>query len=269
MQEERKNIGEEHGVDRKIMTKKRFYKKDYETPWKRNNNIFDETSPKNKNTNTNERLPLSSILFYLSNSYQTSVHSTTTRHTQMKMPSHGESSSTSSHDSMHWSACYDDGCHTHRSDKEGSGYWPRQPRRQQPHRQVRKVRWGEPAPENEHNEAREWRTDLQQEMKKMAEEMGRLKEENRGLKKRVVLAEETARKAGIEARRRAYEKVELQIRIRRAMAEAEALVKDIDRDDEYAVAVGLPPNDKTPSESQTNGTNVGEQKEEENVTSEW
>ena len=55
--------------------------------------------------------------------------------------------------------------------------------------------------------------DLHEEMLRMAEEMGRLKEENRGLKKRVVLAEDLARKAEIEARQRAYESVELKVRI--------------------------------------------------------
>jgi len=55
--------------------------------------------------------------------------------------------------------------------------------------------------------------DLQEEMLRMAEELGRLKEENGGVKKRVVLAQDSARKAGIEARQRAYESVELKIRI--------------------------------------------------------
>jgi len=91
--------------------------------------------------------------------------------------------------------------------------------------------------------------DLQEEMLRMSEEIGSLKEENRGLKKRVVLAKDAARKAGIEGRRRAYEKVELQIRIQRAMAETEALVKEIDRDNEYAEVVRQPPTEKTPGGS--------------------
>ncbi|KAL7917133.1 hypothetical protein ACQKWADRAFT_67649 [Trichoderma austrokoningii] len=32
---------------------------------------------------------------------------------------------TSDHKSLSWTACYDDSCLTHRSDKEGSGYYPR------------------------------------------------------------------------------------------------------------------------------------------------
>ena len=101
---------------------------------------------------------------------------------------------------MHWSACYEDRCDVHLRDKEGAGWWPKQPRRQQPRRQAKKVRWGEPAaPEEQHHEAGKLVNDLQEEMLRMAEEMSRLKEENRGLKKQVVLAEDNARKAGIEA----------------------------------------------------------------------
>jgi len=106
----------------------------------------------------------------------------------------------------------------------------------------------------------------------MAEEMGRLKEENRGLKKRVVHAEDSARKAGIEARRRAYESVKLKIRIRRAVSEAVALVREIDHDDVYSKAVGLPPKERTPNGSPTNGDtedDVQKDPEETNDTSGW
>jgi len=103
----------------------------------------------------------------------------------------------------------------HLRDKEGAGWWPKQPRRNQPPRAVKEVSGGEPvAPGKQHHEAGKLVDDLQEEMLRMAEEMGRLKEENRGLKKRVVIAEDWARKAGIEARRRAYENVELKIRVR-------------------------------------------------------
>jgi len=87
----------------------------------------------------------------------------------------------------------------------------------------------------------------------MAEELGRLKEENRGLMKRVVLAEDSARKAGLEAQRRVYENLELKIRVRRAVSEAAALVREIDHDNEYSEAVGLPPQELTPNRSPTNG----------------
>ena len=140
-------------------------------------------------------------------------------------------------------------------------------------RQAKKVRWGEPAaPEEQHHEAGKLVNDLQEEMLRMAEEIGRLKEENRGLKKRVVLAEDSARKAGIEARRRAYESVELKIRIRRAVSEAVSLVREIDHDDEYSVAVGLPPKVRTPNGSPTNGDtkdDVQKKPEETNSTSGW
>jgi len=106
----------------------------------------------------------------------------------------------------------------------------------------------------------------------MAEEMGRLKEENRGQKKRVVLAEYLVQKAGIEARRRAYENIELKIRVRRAVSEVAALVREIDHDDEYSEAVGLPPKERTLSGSSTNGDtedDVQKEPEETNSTSGW
>jgi len=114
--------------------------------------------------------------------------------------------------------------------------------------------------------------DLQEEMLRMAEELGRLKEDNRGLKKRVVLAEDSARKARIEAGRRAYESVELKIRIRRAVSKAAALVREIDHNNEYSEAVGLPPKERTPSGSSTNGDtedDVQKEPEETNGTSGW
>ena len=43
---------------------------------------------------------------------------------------------------------------------------------------------------------------LQEEMLRMADEIGRLKQENREMKKRVVMAEEAARKVEIEKERR-------------------------------------------------------------------
>ena len=101
---------------------------------------------------------------------------------------------------MHWSACYGDDGDVHKDNKEESGWWPKQPRQHQPRQAAKKVRWGEPArPEEQHHEAGKLVDDIQEEMLRMAEEVGGLKEENQGLKKRVVLAEDSARKAGIEA----------------------------------------------------------------------
>jgi len=42
-------------------------------------------------------------------------------------------------------------------------------------------------------------------------------------------------------RRREYDNVELKIQVRRAMREAAALVRELDRLSEYSTAVGLPP----------------------------
>jgi len=88
--------------------------------------------------------------------------------------------------------------------------------------------------------------------------MGDLRDENRSFKRRCVTAEESARKAGIEARRRAYDNVELKIRVRRAMSEEAALVRELDRDSEYSTAVGLP------SATENNGSPDNGDKKEEN-----
>jgi len=104
---------------------------------------------------------------------------------------------------MHMSACFEDRCDVHLRAKEGAGSWPKQPRRNQQAQAAKQVGWCEPAtPEEQHHKAGKLVDDHQEEMLRIAEERGRLKEENRGLKKRVVLAEDTATKAGIEARER-------------------------------------------------------------------
>jgi len=161
----------------------------------------------------------------------------------------------------------------HLRDKEGASWWPKQPQQNQPRRAAKKVRWREPAaPEEQHDEAGKLVDDLQEEVLTMAEVLGRLKEENRGLKKRVVLAEDSAQKARIKARRRAYESVELKIRIRRGVSEAASLVREIDHDDEYYTAVGLLLKERTPNGSPTNGDtedDVQKEPEETNGTSGW
>ena len=83
--------------------------------------------------------------------------------------------------------------------------------------------------------------DIKGEMVRMAEEIGHLKEENQGLKKRVVLMEDSAWKAEIEALQRVYKQVELRIWIWRAPSEGESLVREIGYDDEYTEAVEWPP----------------------------
>ena len=54
--------------------------------------------------------------------------------------------------------------------------------------------------EEQHNEVGKLVEDIQKEMVRMAEEIGLFKEENRVLKKGGVLAEDSSREAGIEAR---------------------------------------------------------------------
>jgi len=270
----RRDNRKSHGIDRKIMDEETVYKGAFGNIEKENNTPH-EASTKTTNTKmTKNHLPLPKTLY----SSPTSVpipktHPTpTTITTQMKMPSNGEPSTTP-HAAMHWSACFEDRCDVHLRDKEGANRWPKEPRRNQPRRAAKTVRWGEPAtPEEQHHQAGKLVDDLQEEMLRMAEEMGCLKEENRGLKKRVVLAEESARKAGIEARRRAYESVELKIRIRRAVRGAAALVREIDHDNEYSKAVGLPPKERTPNGSPTNGDtkdDVQKYPEETNGASGW
>ena len=48
----------------------------------------------------------------------------------------------------------------------------------------------------------------------MGDEIGRLKQENREMKKRVVMAEEAARKAEIEKERRGCERLDVEIQFR-------------------------------------------------------
>jgi len=164
-----------------------------------------KTTKKNKN-----HLPLPKTLYTSFTPIPTpKIYPTSTiAETQMKMPANRECSTTP-HAAMHWSACYEDKSDVHLRDKEGAGWWPKQPRRHQPRQAAKKVCWSKlVTPEDQHNKAGKLVDNLQDEMLRMAEEIGRLKEEKRGLKKRVVLAGDLARKAGIEARRRVYENVE-------------------------------------------------------------
>jgi len=165
---------------------------------------------------------------------------------------------TTPHAAMHWSACFNDRCDVHLRDKEGANWFPKQPRRNQPRQQAKKVHWGEPAGlGNKYDDMAKFVEELQERMERMEKEMGDLRDENRSYKRRCVVAEESARKAGIEARRRAYDNVELKIRVRRAMSEAVALVRELDRDSEYSVAVRLPPVHET-NGSPDNGDNKDE-----------
>ena len=79
----------------------------------------------------------------------------------------------------------------------------------------------------------------------MADEIGRLKQENREMKKRVVMAEEAARKAEIVKERRGYEKLDVQIQFRTLATAVAKLAKQVDDDADYAEFVGyVTPNTK-------------------------
>ena len=68
----------------------------------------------------------------------------------------------------------------------------------------------------------------------MADEIGRLKQENREMKKRVVMAEEAARKAEIVKERRGYEKLDVQIQFRTLATAVAKLAKQVYDDADYA-----------------------------------
>ena len=72
----------------------------------------------------------------------------------------------------------------------------------------------------------------------MADEIGHLKQENREMKERVVMAEETARKAEIKKERRGYEKLDVQIQFRTLVTAVAKLAKQVDDDADYAKCVG-------------------------------
>jgi len=73
---------------------------------------------------------------------------------------------------------------------------------------------------------------LQERMEGMEKEIGDLQDKNWSYKRKWVVAEESARKAEIEARRRAYDNVELKSRVRGEMSEAAALAREHYRDSE-------------------------------------
>jgi len=130
----------------------------------------------------------------------------------------------------------------HLRDKDGANWFPKPPRQNQPHRQGKKVRWGEPAGlGNKYDNMAKFVEELQEQMERIEKVIGDLRDENRSYKRRGVVAEESARKAGIEVRRRAYHNVKGKIRVRRGMSEGVALVRERDCENKYSTAVGLPP----------------------------
>ena len=95
---------------------------------------------------------------------------------------------------------------------------------------------------------------LQEEMLRMADEIGLLKKENRELKRRVVMAEDAARKAEIEKERRGYEKLDVQIQFRTLATAVSKLAKQVDNDAEYVEFVGY----VTPNAMNEEGTTEAE-----------
>ena len=69
--------------------------------------------------------------------------------------------------------------------------------------------------------------DLEEEMLRIADEIGHLKQESRHLKKRVVMAEEAARKAEIKNERQGYEKLDVQIQFRTLATAVAKLAKQV------------------------------------------
>ena len=166
------------------------------------------------------------------------VRSTTTR---TKIP----------HAAMSWTACFDDGCFVHLSDKQGA-YFPRKTTRQQLNRKGKKLRCGEPVEEPKiHYEVGTLVVQLQEEMLRMADEIGLLKKENREFKRRVMMAEEAARKAEIENERRGYEKLNVQIQFRTLATAVAKLAKLVDNDPDYAEFVGYVTPNATKEEGAT------------------
>ena len=142
----------------------------------------------------------------------------------------------------------------HLSDKQGT-YFPGQNTRRQPNRKGRKLRWGEPVEEPKiHDEVGTFVVQLQEEMVRMADEIGLLKKENRELKRRVAMAEDAARKAEIEKERRGYEKLDFQIQFRTLATAVAKVAKQVDNDAEYAEFVGYvtpnPTNEEGATEAQ-------------------
>ena len=168
-------------------------------------------------------------------------------------PANGENTTTTtetSHAAMSWTVCYDDECFVHLHEKQGA-YFPRQKTRRQPQRKGKKRRWGEPLEEPRvHHEVGQFIVELQEEMLRMADEIGCFKQESRELKKRVVMAEDAARKAEIEKERRGYEKWDVQIQFRTLATAVAKLAKQVDNDPEYAEFVGYV---DPPKEDEENG----------------
>ena len=95
-------------------------------------------------------------------------------------PANGETSTTTTtetpHAAMSWTACFDDVCLVQLGDKQRA-YFPRQTTRRQPKRKGKKLGWGEPVEEPKiHHEVGTFVVQLQEQVLRMADEIGRLKQ---------------------------------------------------------------------------------------------
>ena len=170
-------------------------------------------------------------------------------------PANEETSTTTTteipHAAMSWTAGFDDWCLVHLSDKQGA-YFARKTTRQQANRKGKKLCWGEPVKEPKmHHEVGTFVVQLQEEMLRMADEIGLLKKENRELKRRVVMAEDAARKAEIEKERRGYKKLDVQIQFRTLANAVAKLAKQVDNDADYAEFVAYVSPNATKEEGAT------------------
>ena len=155
------------------------------------------------------------------------------------------------HAAMSSTACFDDGCLVHLSDKQGA-YFPQKTTRRQPNRKGKKLRWGEPVEEPKiYHEVWTFVIQPQEEILRMADEIGLLKKKNRELKRRVVMAEDAARKAEIEKEGRGYEKLDVQIQFRTLATAVAKLAKQVDDDADYAEFMGYVMPNETNEEGAT------------------
>ena len=85
-----------------------------------------------------------------------------------------------------------------------------------------------------HHKIGEFIPDLQEQMLRMANEIGLLKNENRELQKRVVIEEDAARKEEIEEKGREYDKLDVQIQCQMLATTVATLANLMDKDTDYA-----------------------------------
>ena len=122
----------------------------------------------------------------------------------------------------------------HLHDKQGA-YILRQIIQKQPQGKCKKRCWGEKIEEPKiNNEMGIFVVQLQEEMWMIVDVIGQRKQEGWELKKRVMMAEEAARKAEIEKEKERYERLDLQIGFQTLVTTMAEMAKPIDNDPDYA-----------------------------------